>query len=306
VKEQYIFAPRTEHPCVQSENTIRVEIFCNKKWLSVPNCVSFFIENRDRRYDGTPLNILGWYDIPEKRADLGFFGFSTPEQIEVTLLISDTKVLLGRAMMTGDIIVMQHIGDHSDDESNALYGGVDDQINGKMYEVTDVQVDTAGYSRYWRDHLYKIVASPLKHKQETYDITGLPDDGYIDLTAPHPLVTQSSDITLNNEISREAKNAGELGMDTTNLSGESSDKFTHDGLPNDGSPYTVGTDYPVGPVINQYFLHEGYNPAKLYQWDGFRWIQKESNVRQSLGAGNTERGRLKQMLSNNPKDLDEK
>jgi len=258
----------------------------------------FFIENRDRSYSNDPFSLLCWYEIPDKPHDLGYAGFLIPtDQVELTLLISDVKTTLGRAIGTGDIVTLPHIADNSNDQ-----GGPANGVDGRIYEVIDVEVASDGYDRRWRDHLYKVTAVPAKHRQETYDVLGNPSDGFIDLTAPHPLVSQGSDISLNNANDREADNAGEFGFADDDLYGDTNDLFSQDGIPNDGSPYTVGLDFPTNPTVNEYFLNESYEVPRLYQWDGYRWIHKESAVRQSLDSGETQRGSLKKMLSDPNKE----
>lgn len=253
----------------------------------------FFLENRDRKYSASAISLLTWYEIPEKPHDLGFFGFGIPtDQVELTLLISDTKTALGRSLQTGDIVTLPHIGDDSNDEGGPVTGG-----DGKMYEVVDPTIDVDGYDVRWRDHLYKVVCVPLKHRQETYDVTGDPNEGYIDLSGTHPLLTQDADIAINNEIQREAENAGHHGQDRSGIyDTDSRDIRAMDGIPNTGEPYTVGTDFPVSPNTGDWFLHEGYSPAVLYQWDGYRWIRQEIDAREGLDGRDSQRGNLKDIL----------
>lgn len=267
----------------------------------------FFIENRDRKYSSTPLQLMCWYDIPDKPHDLGMFGFGIPsDQVELTILMSDVQTLLGRALMTGDIVTLPHLGDHSTDDANTQYGAVSDNEFGKMYEVIDVNIPSDGYDRMWRSHLHTVVATPLKARQETYDVTGVPDEGFIDLDAPHPLTTHESNTALNNEVQREAQNSGELGIDTSNLSGNSSNPCTQDGIPNDGSPYTVGTDFPSAPALDEWFLNESYSVPRLYQYNGTKWVQREKAIRSTLGAHDTERGVLRRMLDGNSQPVTKK
>jgi len=267
---------------------------------------SFFVENRDRRYDKTGCTLLCHYEIPEKPHDLSKFGFIIPsDQIEITTLRSDAITTLGRDILIGDIITLPHVGDHSHDEGGEIddarlvFPKTPDGIDGRRYEVLDVSIAAAGYDPRWRDHLLRLVAAPLRDGAQTIDITGSP--GAVP-TAPGEVRTRDLLANVTNALHAEAANAGELGLDMSGIAHPAASvlqeigPFTADAFPPNDEPFTTGVDFPSNPAELDWFRHTGYDPIRLYQFNGFRWIRKEIEFRESKDGRFTIRGTKKDFL----------
>ena len=266
---------------------------------------TFFLENRDRRYDKIGCTLLCHYEIPEKPHDLSKFGFIIPsDQIEITTLRSDAQAGLGRDICIGDIITLPHVGDHSHDEggeidkARAVDPKTPDEIDGRRYEILDISVAATGYDVRWRDHLTRIVAAPLKDGVQTIDITGstnVPTD-----TGEIRTRDLLDDIT--NSIHNEAANAGELGLDMSGIAHPASvlqeiGPYTADAFPPNDEAFTEGVDFPAGALVDQQFRHTGHDPIRLYQFNGTRWIRKETEFRASKDGRDTVRGTKKDYLA---------
>jgi hypothetical protein len=71
---------------------------------------TFFVENRDKIFDQSGCALLCHYEIPEKPHDLTKFGFFiNADQIEITVLRSDSITRLGRTISIGDIVTLPHV-----------------------------------------------------------------------------------------------------------------------------------------------------------------------------------------------------
>ena len=255
-----------------------VELYSEPKSNRIQD--NLFFENRDIQYSQSPQCVLCQYNPAAKPNDLNKMGFMpVTEELDISVLISDIHQELGRSLIIGDIVALPHVTDDSYDA-----GGPPTGQPGALYEVIDVFVDANSYDPSWRDHIYTVRVEPLTHKQETYDITGEPSEGFVDQDAIDtvPLVDRDQMLPINYEVSREARNAGEAGKDTSRLYGETNDNFQMDGIPPNEEPYTFGTDFPLSATDGDWFRHEGYEPPKLYNYQVDRWVLKESDIRHAM------------------------
>jgi len=55
-----------------------------------------------------------------------------------------------------------------------------------------------------------------------------------------------------------------------------------DGIPTNGSPFTAGIAFPMGPVEGQFCLRKDYFPHRLFRFNGRRWVKVEDNVRMTM------------------------
>lgn len=260
-----------------------------------------FMESRDRKYDASGCTLLCHYEIPEKPHDLSAYGFIIPsDQLEITVLRSDTELELGRLLRIGDIVTLPHVTDDSHDEG----GEIDEaevvlpkqanQLDGRRYSVVDVSIKADGYDPRWRDHLQRLVVAPLKDSQETYDITGDPNDA--DRDGDRDYLMDISDA-----IHREASNAGEHGQDMSNIAHPSDTlpeigPYTMDAIPPNNEPYTSGVDFPSNPATGDWFQHTGYDPMRLYKFSGSRWVRFEIESREHFDGRSTVKGTMKDFM----------
>ena len=63
--------------------------------------------------------------------------------------------------------------------------------------------------------------------------------------------------------------------------------MTGDGVPPNGLPCGVGTQFPVNSVAGDYYLRLDYYPNRLFRFDGARWVKIEDKVRTNLNNGSS-------------------
>lgn len=184
----------------------------------------FFNENRDRDYSKEPLLMKVQYSPIDSASDLSRFGISILDQYSFTASFSNMVSLLGRPIVTGDIIEV--IPEMQYDQNLKPIR--------KFLEVTDTGWASEGYSTHWKPTVYRFSAQIAMPSQETRDIFGTID------TQKYMV----DDIILTDGIGEQ--------IDTTPLTQleeilkEASNKVPETG--SDDQRSTVGTPLPV-PVV---------------------------------------------------------
>lgn len=125
----------------------------------------FFNENRDRDYGIVPLMIKAQYNPADSLTDLSRFGLSILDQYTFTVSFITMVNLLGRPIVTGDIIEV--IPDMQWDQ-NLL------PIR-KFLEVTDTGWSAGGFGPAYTPMVYRFSAQQALPSQETRDIFGTLD-----------------------------------------------------------------------------------------------------------------------------------
>lgn len=124
-----------------------------------------FVENRDRKYDTSVYTMRGIYQIQDQDFDLSQFGiFLAQGTIFMTFHLNDMIELLGRKIVAGDVLELQHLEDlHSLDPSvpYALK---------RFYVVADATRASEGFSPTWYPHIWRVKLQPLVDSQEYKDI----------------------------------------------------------------------------------------------------------------------------------------
>ena len=54
--------------------------------------------------------------------------------------------------------------------------------------------------------------------------------------------------------------------------------YGQNGIPTNGNPVSSGTSFPVDAVEDDYFLRTDYQPHRLFQKCGARWIKIEDDL----------------------------
>jgi hypothetical protein len=135
-----------------------------------------FLENRDRKYDTSIYRIRGHYNVQNLDFDLSQFGlFLNNDVIFITVHYNDMIDLLGRKVMTGDVLELPHLTD---------YHPLNDKIPvglRRYYQVTDANFASEGYSQTWYSHLWRLKCEPLIDSQEFSNILSKPleTDNYL-------------------------------------------------------------------------------------------------------------------------------
>ena len=267
---------------------------------------TFLLETRSRRYEKDGCAILCHYIVPDKPHDLSQFGFIIPtDQFEITISIRHALETLSRKICVGDIVTLPHVGDHSFDEG----GEIDDpriidpktacMHHGRQYEVVDVSITAAGYDVRWRDHLQTVLVAPLREGFQTADVTGSPADA----PSSDPEDSGRTRDLLNDLADQahiEATAAGELGLDLSGLAHDpevlqQTGPHQMDAIPPNDAPFTDEVDFPIsGSSVGVYFRHIGYDPPRLYRWDGTVWRNVEIESRTYFDGRFTIRGDIKE------------
>jgi hypothetical protein len=274
------------------------------------------MENRDRRYEPDIYVIRGIYSMQDLDFNLSQFGlFLQNDTILLHFHLKTCVELLGRKIMSGDVIELPHLKDEYalDNSLTALK---------RFYVVQDVVRPINGFSATWYPHLIRAKCVPLVDSQEFAEILDTEsDDGS---TLRDLISTYQKNIDINNQIIAQAEeDASKSGYETqhffvlpenttsnlidvadastenqdTSISNASFDAsivlkspernmyvgyLTGDKVPPNGKPYGFGLAFPENPVNGQFFLRTDYLPNRLFRWDGKNWIKYEDNVRMTL------------------------
>lgn len=275
-----------------------------------------FMENRDRKYEPDVYVSRGTYTMQDIDFNLQQFGFFlTNDNIMITFHLRGIVELLGRKLMSGDVLELPHLKDE--------YALGDDMVALKrFYVVSDVARPAAGYSQTWYPHLLRAKCEPLVDSQEYKQILDQ-DSGDGQNSLRDILSTYNQNIAINNQIIAQAESdAGLSGYDTDQYyilplqadgtlnirdttdtdvdashdgtAADASSIFVTpnkdvyisylqgDGKPPNGAPYSFGIEYPGNPGIGAYHLRTDYMPNRLFRFSGSGWVFVENNVRMTM------------------------
>jgi hypothetical protein len=289
-------------PGDSAENTPTTPVYSTDDPTHIQDLL--FLENRDRKYDPSVYVLRGHYNVQDIDFNLSQFGlFLQNDTIFVSFHINDTVEKLGRKIISGDVIELPHLKDE--------YALNDLQFALKrFYVVEEVSRASQGFSALWYPHLYRAKCKPLVDSQEFKDIlSGLADeDGESDLTLRDIMSTYEKEMQITHAVLEQADADLPLsGYSTENFYVLSQNKYglveisatvtektgynnlngysgylTGDGLPPNGAEFTAGISFPIAPVNGQYCLRTDYQPKRLFQFDGLRWIKIEDAVRMNV------------------------
>ena len=127
-----------------------------------------FLENRDRKYETDIYNLRGIYNVADTDFDLSQFGlFLQNDTLFVTFHMSDMDRILGRRLMSGDVLEMPHLKDY-----NSLDTSLEVALK-RYYVVQEGSRPAEGYSPTWWPHLWRVKCTPLVDSQEYNDILNI-------------------------------------------------------------------------------------------------------------------------------------
>lgn len=285
-----------------------------------------FLENRDRVYDTTVYPMRGIYQVSDSDFDLTQFGlFLSTGTLFLTFHINDMVEILGRRIVSGDVIELLHLKDY--DALNDIPMALK-----RFFIVGDCQRASEGFSPTWWPHLWRCKINPLVDSQEYKDILNKMETGSDGSTSPlrDVISTYNSYVNINDKIIEQAESdVPKSGYDTSNIyvspvtkDGElaspkvltadsvslqatadnesgtvSSDLglvtpaakvqgyLTGDGLAPNGLPVATGISFPSEPMEGDYFLRLDFLPNRLFRFDGRLWVKVEDAKRSSLTPG---------------------
>ena len=153
-----------------------------------------FMENRDRKYEKDVSFMKGIYNVQDIDFDLSQFGlFLQNDTIFITFHLNDMVDILGRKLISGDVIELPHLKDDyalEDGETDKVYESLK-----RYYIIQDGSRASEGFSQTWYPHLWRVKCTPLVDAQEYRDIIG-------DITAG----VDGTDDTLKSLLSDYSKN----------------------------------------------------------------------------------------------------
>jgi len=293
--------------------------YSNQSALNIQDLL--FLENRDRKYDTSVYTLRGIYNVNDNDFDLQQFGiFLSADTLYITFHLNDTVAYLGRKIISGDVIELQHKKDYY-----PLDTGIPAALK-RYYVVQDVTFGAEGFSQTWWPHILRVKVTPLVDSQEYKDILNNISSGDSDNTPIGQVLSTMSKLNQINDaiiaqaeidVPRSGTNIDNLynlplnpdgspgdpqgqTVDSLDLYVDSNVDFAAqpitpdqnisaylggDGLTPDGWPVTAGTSFPVSPAIGNYALRTDYVPNRLFRYNGQRWVKIEDNVRTSLTPG---------------------
>jgi hypothetical protein len=283
-----------------------------------------FLENRDRKYDTSVYTLRGIYTVTDNDFNLSQFGiFMSADTIYMTFHLTDTVAYLGRKIMAGDVIELQHKKDFYPLDNSIP------NILKRYYVVEEVTFAAEGFSQTWWPHLSRVKLNPLVDSQEYKDILNQISNQTLNGNSTpfsNYLSTLDKFLEINDAIIEQAEidvvksgtNVDELYVLPLNPDGSPGDPtgiqannmnlrvnstrnfaavaattpdtnipayLGGDGAAPNGWPVGVGTSFPTNPEIGDYFLRTDYVPNRLFRYDGARWIKIEDSVRTNLTPG---------------------
>lgn len=248
------------------------------------------LENRDRKYDPSVYELRGHYNVQDNDFDLSQFGlFLTSDVIYAEFHLNDMIKILGRKIMSGDVIEVPHqrddtlLPDNPDDETGPVIP--------KLYKVDDANRASSGYSPTWYPHIWRVKMSPLTDSQEFRDILG---DGDNDDDLRNIISTWKDEIRISEAIIEEAeRQVPYRNLEHAHLyvNPEADNAlpylFMTDGIPPNGAELVGrGTHFPPDAQDGSWFLRTDYEPNVLYRKNGSSWERKEVDYRKRWSAAN--------------------
>jgi hypothetical protein len=245
------------------------------------------LENRDRKYSPDVFELPGAYNIQDVDHDLKQFGiFLSNDMFFVEFHINDMLAILGRKIISGDVLEFPHLRDDMQIDPTAK------AVN-RFYVVQDASKGASGYSSTWNAHIWRVKAVPMTGAQEYSDILdqqALDPFGIATGDILRNIITSAStDMAINNAVYEEAKaTVSKRYFENRQFYYVPADGeldpwvFTGDGIPPDGAQLLGSGDaFPYRPDEGDYYLRTDYSPTVLYQFHGGIWCRREYDYRTS-------------------------
>jgi len=298
--------------------------YTNQSALNIQDLL--WTENRDRKYDHDVYKMRGIYQRADQDFDLSQFGlFLQTGTIFMVFHLRDMVDMLGRKLMAGDVLELQHLKDY-----DALDGDLPAALK-RYYVVGDASFAAEGFSPTWWPHLWRVKLNPLVDSQEYKDILDNIAAGAGTNTPVGKIIsTYDKYMSLNESIITQAEidvpksgydtssiytlatnNDGTMPFgddstvtgraDSTHISADNTSITADLGITtptskvegyltgNGRAPNSVitgaGISFPANPASGDYFLRLDYLPNRLFRFDGGFWRKVEDSVRTNLTPG---------------------
>lgn len=262
------------------------------------------LENRDRDYQVEPVTLKGYYDLQSAVTDLTKFGMGVLVSYQIKINFNACVTTLGRPVVIGDIVELPSEIQYTPDLRPVK----------RYLEVTDVTWDAGSYTPGWMPTMLLVTAEPALASQETRDIFGdlagkVDTSGLFDNDDGNALMYQDMsavDQTIRADAATAVPEKGSEGSNTIREFTEAeiaateqvfpsigkmnfrrNATFVEDAIPQNGDPYTEGTEFPPSPKNGDYhrMTYAGTAqdvPPRLYRWSTTkgRWIYLETDRRE--------------------------
>ena len=279
-----------------------------------------FLENRDRKYEKDVTFMKGVYNVNDVDFDLSQFGlFLQNDTVFITFHMTDMVNVLGRKLLSGDVIELPHLKDDyalEDETVDKVYESLK-----RYYVIQDGSRAAEGFSQTWYPHLYRVKMKQIIDSQEFKEILDLPAEEGSANTLRDVLSTYEQEMQINNAIVQQAEaDAPKSGYETQHLytlqvddegkpelvttdidtldasqAGLLADRVNQtpersgydgyllgDGIAPNGEAFGHGIGFPTTQIKGDYFLRTDFLPNRLFRYDGGRWIKMEDSVRMTL------------------------
>lgn len=259
---------------------------------------TLFMENRDRDYAKSSIQLRAQYTPFDSVSDLSKFGFQMADIYSFTVSFAQMVKALGRPIVIGDVLEVP---------SELQYDHNLKPVR-KFLEVSDVGWAADGYTTGWKPIIYRFQAQQLIPSQEHRDILGTVDTQkyVIDDSTFFSGIQQISTGNLTGMEHNEAEAVQAVPEKGTNIREQASGTnrfdqpgsydgvgpYVEDGLPPDGNPYETGFNLPdvAGQADGSFFRLEyppqQNIPARLYKFNGVKnkWVYVETDRRSARQA----------------------
>lgn len=257
-----------------------------------------FMENRDRDYAKSSVQIKAQYTPFDAVSDLSKFGFQMADIYSFSVSFADMVRHLGRPIVIGDVLEVpsemqwdQHL-----------------RPVRKFLEVTDTGWAADGFTSGWQPVIFRFQAQQLIPGQEHRDLLGTVDtqkyvtDDFrffegVEQIETHPLtVGEANNAEAVRAVPEKGTNVREQASGTNRFNQPGSydgvGMYVEDGLPPDGATYETGFKLPdvAGRTDGEWFRLE-YPPhlntaARLYKFSIVKnsWIYAETDRRAQRSA----------------------
>ena len=266
---------------------------------------SVFLENRDRNYESTVVELRGWHRYSDGDFDLTQFGtFMSSDVVRFEFHINDMKERIGRKLISGDVL---EIPSEKDVDINGV------PVN-SYYVINDGNHSAEGRGPGWYPHMWKIRAKKMKVAAPEYKSiidraanndsqgnegngVGIIPVGLSDLISGiNPLLEDALNrycgyLGITDEVIAEAESNVFYDPKFFETQGlyvvldDNNYPLVHqwhegDGTPPNGAPLKgMGTAFPEDMVDSEYFLRIDYAPDRLFQKQGACYVKIEDDLR---------------------------
>ena len=273
-----------------------------------------FMENRDREYARSCIQIKAQYTPFDAVSDLSKFGFQIADIYTFTTSFAVMVSKLGRPIVIGDVIELP---------SELQYDHHLRPVR-KFLEVTDVGWSADGFTTGWKPIIYKFQAQQLIPGQQHQSLFGnvatqkygVSDD---QMFAGLQQINTTPLTSMEHNAAEALESVSKTGID--HLEFRSGTDWmgtpgTYDGLeygmqnaiPPDGQEYSIGFKLPpIDTATDRDFFRLEYDPAlrlpaRLYQFSALKgsWIHIETDQREIVSSHNKNQRRVFNSIKNIP------